>query len=66
MNSSRTWKSGERCRIAGSYRCQQCRLEGRETVRVVARGAILPMCDVCPGQEATWMLIREDDAAARS
>ena len=52
--------------MAGSYRCQQCHLEGRQTVRECVSGAVMPMCDVCPEKEATWMLIREAVAAARS
>lgn len=54
-----TWKSGEKARVAGLYRCQQCNLEGRETLRESAAGAVLPMCEVCPEKEATWRLIRE-------
>jgi len=63
VNTSMTWKSGERCRIAGLYRCQQCHLEGRDTQRVCAAGSIFPMCDACPGKDATWRLIRASAAA---
>lgn len=66
MNSSKTWKSGERCRIPGVYRCQACHLEGRETFKECALGAILPMCDVCPEKDATWKLIREASSAVKS
>lgn len=66
MNSSRTWKSGERCQVAGAYRCEQCRLEGRTTVRDMSAGAILALCEACPGKDATWRLVREVGAAARS
>jgi hypothetical protein len=65
MNSSKTWKSGERCVKAGLYRCQQCHLEGRETTRVVQAGAIFPMCEMCPGGDATWRLIRPEAPASR-
>jgi hypothetical protein len=58
-----TWKSGERCQIAGVYRCQQCHLEGRKTLRTCAVGAVMPMCDACPGKDATWRLTREAAAA---
>jgi hypothetical protein len=67
VNTSMTWKSGERCRTAGVYRCQQCHLEARETLRECAAGAVMPMCDACPGKEAAWRLIREVAApSARS
>lgn len=64
MNSSKTWKSGERCRISGAYRCVTCQLEGRDTVLEFAEGRVLPMCDVCPEKDATWRLIRVIGAAA--
>ena len=64
MNSSHTWKSGERVTEAGLYRCQQCHLEGRTTLREMPAGAILPMCDACPGKDATWRLIRAGAAPA--
>jgi hypothetical protein len=64
VNSSKTWKSGERCQVAGTYRCQQCRLEERETLREMAGGAVLPLCDACPGKDATWRLVRESGGAA--
>ncbi len=57
MNSSRTWKSGERCLVTGTYRCQICHMAGRETVKEFQAGRILPMCDVCPEQDATWRLL---------
>lgn len=60
MNSSKTWKSGERCQRPGTYLCRQCRLEGRETVRVLAEGAVFPMCEICPGGDATWRLVTPD------
>jgi hypothetical protein len=66
VNSSKTWKSGERCAVPGVYRCVQCRMEGRETDRQCAAGSVMPMCDVCPEKEATWTLIREAAAAAAS
>ena len=67
MNSSKTWKSGEKCRISGVYRCQACHLDGRDTTKEFAAGRVLPMCDVCPEKDATWRLIRESgEAAARS
>lgn len=66
MNSSKTWKSGERCVRPGLYRCQQCRLEGRETTRVLQKDAIFPMCDLEPGGDATWRLIRPDAPASRA
>jgi hypothetical protein len=56
MNSSRTWKSGERCRISGTYRCQNCHLGGRDTVQAFEAGRILPMCDQCSDLDVTWML----------
>lgn len=64
MNSSKTWKSGERCRIPGAYRCQACHLVGRETTKECAEGSVLPMCDACPEKDATWRLIRASGAAA--
>jgi hypothetical protein len=66
VNSSRTWKSGERVAEAGLYRCVQCHLEGRETLVEAAAGSILPLCVACPGKDATWRLIRAGAAAARS
>ena len=64
MNSSKTWKSGERVRIAGTYRCQNCHLEGRATTKEFAAGAVLPMCETCPEKDVTWRLVRP--AAARA
>jgi hypothetical protein len=64
MNSSRTWKSGERCQVAGSYRCQQCWLEEGDTRRDFTVGQVLPMCDACSQKDATWRLIREAAAAS--
>ena len=64
MNSSKTWKSGERCVVAGVYRCEQCRLEGRETTRAVQAAAIFPMCDLDPGGDATWRITRPDAPAS--
>jgi hypothetical protein len=58
MNSSRTWKSGERCQVAGTYRCQQCRLEERDTRRDMAVGQVFPMCETCSQKDATWRLMR--------
>lgn len=64
MNSSRTWKSGERCRVTGTYRCQNCHLGGRETIREYAAGAILSMCDQCPDKDVTWRLLKPAAGAA--
>jgi len=64
VNSSKTWKSGERCRVAGTYRCAACQLDGRSTERQVSAGAIMPMCDICPEKDATWRLIRPSSPAA--
>ena len=63
MNSSRTWKSGERCRVSGTYRCQNCHLGGRDTVRIFEAGHILPMCDQCSDKDVAWRLVQ---AAARA
>ncbi len=66
MNSSGTWKSGELVRIGGTYECRTCRLEGRETMKDLCGGSVLPMCENCARKDATWKLIRkmESDAAA--
>jgi hypothetical protein len=64
VNSSRTWKTGEHCRIQGTYRCQVCRAAGRETVREFAAGQVIPMCDACPEKDATWRLVKAARAAA--
>ena len=66
MNSSRTWKSGEICRIAGTYRCQNCHLAGREMTIQAATGTIFPMCATCPEQDVTWRLIKETPAIRAS
>ncbi|MFQ5876600.1 MAG: hypothetical protein ACE5JH_02745 [Acidobacteriota bacterium] len=67
MNSSKTWKSGETCRVTGRYRCRTCELDGRETVLEFRAGTILPMCDLCPGGDATYTLLRASETvAARS
>ena len=58
MNSSRTWKSGEMCRISGSYRCENCHLAGREMIKEFVAGTILPMCDSCPEKDVTWYLLK--------
>jgi hypothetical protein len=59
MNSSSTWKSGELVRIGGTYECRTCRQEGRETMRELRSGNVLPMCDQCAAKDATWKLIRK-------
>jgi hypothetical protein len=66
MNSSHTWKSGEKCRVSGTYRCQNCNFMGRETRREFEEGAVLPMCDASPDKDATWHLIRPRAQAARA
>jgi hypothetical protein len=58
VNSSRTWKTGEQCRIAGAYRCQDCHAAGQETVRRFEAGRTIPMCDAGPEKDATWMLLK--------
>jgi len=58
MNSSRTWKSGEHCRISGTYRCETCHLAGQETVRDFEAKAVLPMCEVGPDKDTTWRLMK--------
>jgi hypothetical protein len=58
MNSSKTWKSGEKCRVTGAYRCEVCHLAGRETAKDFSAGSVLPMCDACPEKDATWRLLK--------
>jgi len=58
LNSSRTWKSGEICRIPGLYRCQNCHLAGREFTREFEAGKVFPMCDSCPEKDVTWRLLK--------
>jgi hypothetical protein len=58
VNSSRTWKTGEICRVPGTYRCQNCHLAGREVVKEFAAGKILPMCDASPDKDVTWRLLK--------
>ena len=60
MNSSRTWKTGEHCRISGTYRCLNCRAAGVE----FEAGKVIPMCDVGPDKDATWRLVRAAPARA--
>jgi len=62
VNSSRTWKSGEICRISGTYRCQNCHLAGRELTLEFEAGKVFPMCNSCPEKDVTWMLIRPSSA----
>ncbi|PYS96204.1 MAG: hypothetical protein DMF50_05555 [Acidobacteria bacterium] len=64
MNSSRTWKTGEHCRISGTYRCLNCRAAGVETIREFEAGKVIPMCDVGPDKDATWRLVRAAPARA--
>ena len=56
VNSSRTWKSGEMCRVSGSYLCQNCHLAGREMIREFQAGMVFPMCDTRPEKDVTWRL----------
>ena len=63
MNSSRTWKSGEMCRVTGLYRCRTCKLGGAETVAEFRAGTVLPMCDVCPDKDATYHFLKETTPA---
>jgi hypothetical protein len=58
VNSSRTWKSGERCRVPGTYRCEICRLAGKDTVLEMEQGAVFPMCGSCPEKDTTWRLVK--------
>ncbi len=62
MNSSRTWKSGEICRISGSYRCQNCHLAGRALALAIEAGKIFPMCGTCPEKDVTWRLMKASAA----
>jgi hypothetical protein len=64
MNSSKTWKSGEKCRITGSYRCRNCRSAGRETVQTIQTGTIFPMCEACPQKDVTYHLVRAPSSAS--
>ncbi len=64
LNSSKTWKSGEHCRITGTYRCEICHLAGRDTVREFEAGVILPMCEVCPEKDTTWHLLKAKENRA--
>lgn len=66
MNSSKTWKSGERSLQSGTYRCEVCHLAGRETVRDFEAGIILPMCDACPEKDTTWRLLKARKGRAAS
>ena len=63
MNSSHSWKSGERCRAPGTYRCQNCHYAGRETLKEFQVNVILPMCDSSADKDVTWLLIRPADHA---
>ncbi len=58
MNSSKTWKSGEKCRVPGLYRCRGCETAGRETTLEALEGTIFPMCEACPQKDATYSLVR--------
>ena len=58
MNSSSTWKSGELVRTEGTYECRTCWQEGRETMKEMSSGSVLPICDQCAAKDATWKLIR--------
>jgi len=62
VNSSRTWKSGEICRISGTYRCQNCHLAGRDFTLTIEEGKVFPMCTSCPEQDVTWRLIQGSPA----
>ena len=64
MNSSGTWKSGELVGIGGTYECRTCRLEGRETMKELSGGSVLPMCENCAQKDATWKLIRKMESGA--
>ncbi len=64
MNSSKTWKSGEMCRIPGSYECVSCGFEDRRTVKEFELDQVLPMCDSCVEKDATWKLVRVRDRVA--
>ena len=44
--------------MAGTYRCEICRLANKDTVRDIEAGAVFPMCDVCPEKDTTWRLVR--------
>ena len=59
VNSSRTWKTGEMCRVSGTYRCQNCHFAGREVLKEFQAGKVLPMCDVSPDdKDVTWVLLK--------
>jgi hypothetical protein len=59
VNSSRTWKTGEMCRVSGTYRCENCHFAGREVIKEFEAGKVLPMCDVSPDdKDVTWLLLK--------
>ena len=48
------WKPGERCQVATSYRCDNCKSRGEETVVAMERGAIFPICASCTDWDMGW------------
>jgi hypothetical protein len=51
------YKAGERCHLAGSYVCDNCRNDGRETIVQVEGNAIFPLCAHCPDLDMGWRLL---------
>ena len=48
------WKPGERCQVEASYRCENCRGRGDETIVQVAEGDLFPMCSSCGDWDMGW------------
>ncbi|MFQ5670675.1 MAG: hypothetical protein ACE5HD_09190 [Acidobacteriota bacterium] len=48
------WKPGERCQVAGAYRCDNCGRGGVKTVAQVQEGSIFPLCSSCADLDMGW------------
>lgn len=56
VNSSDTFKTGERVLADGEYACLLCGQAGKVTTKSLAKGAIFPFCDGCDTKDATFRL----------
>jgi hypothetical protein len=56
------FKPGERCQVAGEYRCEMCHARGTETPVRVEKGAIFPLCAQCADWDMGWRPVRLDAA----
>jgi hypothetical protein len=51
------YKAGERCHLSGSYYCENCRRDKRNTRIQTEDKAIFPLCEHCADVDMGWRLV---------